>query len=123
MLGARIAALAARRDRSRLHLVAEFDDRQEAVAARAVDFLRSVVGLCAEARERSPAARRERDGDARAGIAEGLHDVAREALETIDFAPRNLPGAEVGGELVRDRDERLQPLAGARTLLDEFVQE
>jgi hypothetical protein len=34
------------------------------------------------------------------GVAEGLDDVAGEALEAIDAAPRRLPGTEVGGELV-----------------------
>src|SRR5258706_94262 len=48
----RIAALSAGGYGSRLHLIAELDDRDEAVAAGAVHFLRPFVGACAERRQR-----------------------------------------------------------------------
>src|SRR5439155_5119209 len=49
-----VAALAARGDRHRVYLVAELDDRDEAVAAGAVHPLGARVGPRAERRERAP---------------------------------------------------------------------
>ena len=106
----RIAALAAGGDRLRPHPVAELDDRDEAVAAGAVHLLRARVGARAERGERAPARRGEADRDARRRVVERLDDVAGEALEAVDVAPRRLPGAEVGGELVGRGGERLQQL-------------
>src|SRR5215211_3128241 len=76
----RVAALAACRHRSRLHAVAELHDRDEAVAARAVPFLRVLVRARAERGQRAPARGREAHGNARARIVERLHDVARQTL-------------------------------------------
>ena len=47
-----------------------------------------------------------------AASSEGLDDVAGEALEAIDVAPRSLPGAEVGGELVGGGGEGVEQQAG-----------
>src|SRR3954470_18160500 len=112
VLRLRIAALAAGRHRLRAHLVAELDDRDEAVAGVAVHLLRVLVAARAERSERAPARRREADRDARSLVAERLDDVAGQALEAVDLAPRRIPLAEVGGELVRRGGERVQLLVG-----------
>src|SRR5271165_6773366 len=80
------------------HFVAEFHHRDEAVAAGAVPLLRSRVSARAERRQRSPRRGGEGDGNAPAGIVEGLHDVAGEALEAVDVAPGRFPRSEIGGE-------------------------
>ena len=105
-----IAALAAGGDRLGPHLIAELDDRDEAVAARAVHLLRAWIGARAERRQRAPARRGEADRNARRRVVEWLHDVAGEALKAIDVAPRRLPRAEVGRQLVGRRGQRLQQL-------------
>src|SRR5262245_65481875 len=61
----RIAAFSAGGDRLRAHLVAELDDRNETVAARAVHLLRALVSTRTECRERSPSRRGGADRDAR----------------------------------------------------------
>src|SRR5262245_27881913 len=78
-----IAALAAGRDRPRAHPVAELDDGHEAVAARAVHLVRPRIRARAEGRQRSPPRRREADREARAGVVEGLDDVAGHALVAV----------------------------------------
>src|SRR5260370_24563603 len=60
-----IATLPARCHRSCLHLIAELDDGDEAVAGGSVHLLRRFVGARPERRERSPARRTEADRNAR----------------------------------------------------------
>src|SRR5690348_3580870 len=73
----RMAALAARGHRDRANAVSEFDDRDEAVSARAVPLLRPWIGTRPERRERPPPRRREADGNTRLRIIERLNDVTR----------------------------------------------
>src|SRR5687768_10392809 len=95
-----MAALAAGRDRQSPDTRSELDDRDEAVAAGAVPALRARPGARAERSERPPPARSERNRDARPGVGEGLHDVAGQALEAVDLAPRCPPAAEIALEPV-----------------------
>ena len=91
-----MAAFAAGRHGLGAHLVAELDHRDEAVSAGAVPLLRARIGARAEGGQRAPLRGGEADGNARPGIVERLDDVAGEALEAVDVAPRRLPGSEVG---------------------------
>ena len=68
--------------------------------------------MSAKRRERAPKRRRESDGNAGRGIAEGLDEVARQSLEAVDVAPGRLPRAEVGGKFVRSFGQRLQENVG-----------
>src|SRR5438445_1271460 len=101
----RIAALAAGRDRPGPHAIAEFDDCHEAVPARAVHLLGSLVRARAEGRQRAPPRGGETDGDARAGVVERLDDIAGETLESIDVTPGRFPAPEVARELVGGRGQ------------------
>src|SRR6476661_8649216 len=116
VLRRRVATLAARRDRARVHAVAEIDDRDEAVAARTVHLLRRLLLPGAEGSERPPSRRRESHGDARRGIVERMHDVVRQALKAIDVAPGNLPAAEVLLQRIRGDGERIELLVCRRLL-------
>jgi hypothetical protein len=100
VLRLRIAVFAAGRHRLGLHLIAELDHRDEAVPGVAVHLLGVRVTARAERRQRAPSRRGETDGDARPFVVERLHDVAGESLEAVDLAPRRIPLAEVGGQLV-----------------------
>ena len=110
MLRAGHAVEAAGRHGPGRHNVAELHHRHEAVAAGAVPLLGSGIGARAERGERSPPRRREAHRDAGAGVVEGLHDVAGEPLEAVDVAPRRVPLAEVGRQLVDGRGQRGQAL-------------
>src|SRR5204863_5253040 len=88
------AAFATGGNRLRVHAVAELDDGDEAVPARAVPLLGIRIRTGAERGERAPTARRERHRDARAGVVEVRRDVVVDPLEAIDVAPRRLPRAE-----------------------------
>src|ERR1035438_3464587 len=90
------------------YLVAELHHRDEAVATGAVPLLRSRIDARSERRQRSPGRRREADRNARAAIVERLHDVAGEALEAVDVAPRRCPRPEIGGEFIGRRNQSLQ---------------
>mgnify|MGYP000223631019 CR=1 FL=1 len=65
-------------------------------------------------RQRAPARRGEPNRDARPGVAERLDDVAGQALEPVDVAPRGAPGPEIRGEPVGRRGERRQLQAVVR---------
>src|SRR5450759_2544383 len=110
--GRRIAALPASRHGPGPHAFAELHHGDEAVAAGAVPLLGPRVGARSERGQRSPLRRGEADGNARSRVVERLHDVAGEALESIDIAPRRLPTSEVGREPVGRRRERLQEWLG-----------
>src|SRR5438445_3115615 len=109
-----VAALAAGRDRSGLHAIAELDDRHEAVAGRPVHLLRPFVGARAERGQRAPARRGETDCNAWPRVLEGLNDLSVEALVPIDVAPRSPPTPEIAREPVRRGRERLQQLLPRR---------
>ena len=102
-----MAALAAGGHGPRAHFVAKFDHCDEAVTVCAIPLLRSGILVRAKRRERAPKRRRESDGNAGRGIAEGLDEVARQSLEAVDVAPGRLPRAEVGGMFVRSFGQRL----------------
>src|ERR1035437_9876423 len=89
--GCRIAALSACRHGPGAHAAAELHHGDEAVAARAIPLLRPRVGARRERGQRSPLRGGEANGNARSRIVERLDDVAGEALEAIDVAPRRLP--------------------------------
>src|SRR5439155_26058852 len=99
---------------ARTHGVAELHYRDEAVAARTVPLLRAGIRAHAERRQRAPPRRRERHRNAGLRVVELLHDVAGETLEPVDVSPRRLPRAEVRGELVGRRRQRLEHLLWAR---------
>src|ERR1035437_8404739 len=89
--GRRIAALSACRHGPGPHAVAELDHGAEAFAAGAIPLLRAPVRARRERSQRSPLRGGEANGNARSRIVERLDDVAGEALEAIDVAPRRLP--------------------------------
>src|ERR1035438_9802784 len=80
----RVPALPAGRHRLGPHAGAELHHRHEAVAAGAVPLLRPRVGARSERRQRSELRRGEAHRNARSRVVERLHDVAGEALESID---------------------------------------
>src|SRR5688572_10087940 len=90
-----IAAFTARSHRFGPHLFSEFHNGHEAVAARPVITLGSLVTARAEGGEGAPGAGREADRYAGGGIGKRLDDVARQPLEAIDLAPRCAPAAEI----------------------------
>src|SRR6185312_166438 len=90
-----VAAFAAGGDRAGMHFRAELDCRDEAVAAGAVIALRARPAMRAERSQRAPARGGERHRDAWLAVVELLHDVAVDALEAVDLAPRHAPAAEV----------------------------
>ena len=90
------------------HFISKLHHRDKAVSAGAVPLLRSRVRPGAERSQRAPGGRSEPHRSARFGIVEGLHDVAGQALKAVDLSPRNLPGAEVGFQLVGGRSQGLQ---------------
>src|ERR1035437_8984732 len=96
--GRRMAALAAGRHGPGAHAFAELHHGDEAVAAGAVPLLGPRVGARSERGQRSPLRRGEADGNTRSRVVERLHDVAGEALESIDIAPRRLPTPDIGRE-------------------------
>src|ERR1035437_10135468 len=96
--GRRIAALSAGRHGPGPHAVAELHHGDEAVAAGAVPLLGPRVGARSERGQRSPLRGGEADGNTRSRVVERLHDVAGEALESIDIAPRRLPTPDIGRE-------------------------
>ena len=108
-------------DRLGLHLVAELDDGDEAVAAGAVPLLGAGIGAGAERRQRTPARRTKHHRRARLGIVELLDDGAVVALEAIDVAPGRLPLAEVSRQLVRGRRQRLEAFLRRRLQLHVVV--
>src|SRR5688572_4663425 len=101
----RVAALTAGGDSAGFHAVAELDDGDEAVAARAVPALAALEGPRPERGERAPARRGEAHGQARRCVAERVHDRRADALEAVDLAPRRAPAAEVLLEPCRRRGE------------------
>src|SRR5258708_27666659 len=105
-----MAALAASGDGLGADFFSELDYGYEAVAAGAVPLLCAGVGPGSEGGERTPERRGEADGNAGAGVVEGLDDVSGQALVAVDIAPRGLPGSEVGGEAVGGCGEGLQQL-------------
>src|SRR5450759_3065933 len=94
--GCRIAALSACRHGPGPHAVAELHHGDEAVAAGAIPLLRARVRARRERGQRSQLRGGEAKGNARSRIVERLDDVAGEALESIDVAPRRLPASEIG---------------------------
>src|SRR5438067_1394715 len=74
------------------HRLAELHHRDEAVAARAVPLLCPWICARSEGRKRPPRRGGKADWNAGACVIERLHDVASKALESIDIAPRSLPG-------------------------------
>src|ERR1035437_6792867 len=105
-----VPALPAGRYRLGPHAVAELHHRHEAVAAGAIPLLRPRVRARSERRQRSKLRRGEADGNAGPRIVERLHDVAGEALESIDLAPRRLPASEIGRKPVARRRQRFEQL-------------
>src|SRR6185295_5023443 len=92
----RLPALAACGYRPRPHAVSsELHHGDETVPAGPIHPLRSRIGPRPEGRERSPARRGERHRDAWRRVAEPLHDVPGEPLESVDLPPRRPPGAEI----------------------------
>src|SRR5581483_843823 len=89
-------------------------DRDEAVPAGAVPMLGVRVGARAEGRERTPFCGRESDCGAWRRVIEVRLDLVVQPLETVDFAPRDLPGAEVCLEFIARRPQRLQPVSVGR---------
>src|SRR2546423_344840 len=86
MLRRRITAFAAGGHRAGVDAVlAELDDGDEAVAARAVHPLGPRIRPRAERGERTPSSRREHHRNARLAVVELLHDAAVVALEAIDL--------------------------------------
>src|ERR1043166_6423498 len=94
----RVAALAAGRHRPGPHAVAELHHGHEAVSGRAIELPGAPPGTRRERGERAPPRRGEPDGEAGRRIAERLDEIAGEALEPVEVAPRRLPGAEAGRE-------------------------
>src|ERR1017187_10169143 len=103
-----MAAFSSRRYRSGPHSLAELYYRDEAVAAGSIPLFRSRPGVGRERSQRYPLGVSAADGNARSGVVEWLDNVSGKALESVDFAPRNLPRAKVGDEFVGCRCERLQ---------------
>src|SRR5215831_8688676 len=90
------------------NFVPELNNRDEAVATRAVPLLRSGIGPRAERGQRAPHGRSESDRNAGCGVAERLDHIAVDALEAIDVAPRRFPRTKIGSESVGSVRERLQ---------------
>src|SRR5260370_18762770 len=105
-----MAALAAGGDCLGADFFSELDYGYEAVAAGAVPLLCAGVGAGSEGGERTPEGRGEANWNAWGSIVEGLNDVAGEALEAVDVAPRGLPASEVGGESLGGCGAGLQQL-------------
>src|SRR6185312_2994534 len=103
-----MTAFAAGGDRAGAYLRAELDRRDEAVAAGAVVAFRAGPAVRTERGQRTPARGGERHRDARLAVVEFLHDVAVDALEAVDLAPRHAPAAEVLLQAVGSFDQRMQ---------------
>nr|GEU28199.1 hypothetical protein [Tanacetum cinerariifolium] len=114
----RVAALAAHQDAARLDAGAELHHRHEAVAAFAVEAFGRLFRRHAIGGQRAPVGRRIRHRQAGLAVIERLHQVARQALETVDLAPRRLPGAEVGRQFIRCPRQPFEPLARRQRRLD-----
>src|SRR5438270_13001970 len=78
--------------------LAELDHRDEAVAVIAVPAFGPRLLLGAERSERAIAAFRERHRKARRAGAVGRADRRRDALDSVNLAPRQLPAAEIPGQ-------------------------
>src|SRR5579875_1733887 len=102
----------------RTHPWAELDHRNKTVSPCAVPLLGSRIRVRSECGERSPCRRGEAHRNARLCITKLLFDIAGEALESIDIAPRRLPGAEIGGEFIGCCGQRFQQLFGRRAAGD-----
>src|SRR5580658_9790828 len=92
------------------HFVAEFDHRNETVATGSIPFLRSRICAGSKRGERAVLRGGELNWDAGTRVVKGLDDIAGQALESIDVAPRRLPTAEVGCQFVGCIEERFQEL-------------
>src|ERR1035441_9996113 len=92
--GRRMAALAADRHGPGAHAFAELHHGDETVAAGAIPLFGARVGARGERGQRSPLPGGEAYGNARLRVVERLDDVAGEALESIDRAPRRLPSSD-----------------------------
>src|SRR5580692_764588 len=103
-----MAAFAASGYGASAHLFSKLDHRDETVSACAVPFLRSRIGARTEGSQRAPYRRSETYGDAWPSVAEGLDDISRKPLESIDVAPGRLPSAEIRCQPVRRVPKRLQ---------------
>ena len=79
----------------RPHAVTELDDGCEAVPVHAVELFRACLPPSPEIGQRAPVAVAHADCRARLFVIKLEVDVAAEALEAVDLAPRHLPGAEV----------------------------
>lgn len=90
--------------------VAEFHDRNEAIAVGAIPFFCSGVSVGTERRERAPQRGCEPYGYAGLGIVERLHYVSRQALESIDVAPWSSPASKVSRESIRRYRQSLKLL-------------
>ena len=101
-------AFAACGDGSGAHFLAEFDDGDEAVAVRSVPLLCITVRPGSVRGQRTPNGGREADREAGSFVVKRMNDLAGEALETIDLAPRGLPLAELGGKCIGGSRERLE---------------
>src|SRR5258706_9614229 len=96
--GGGVAAFATGGHGAGVYAGSEFDDGDEAVAARAVPLPGARIGLGTEGGERSPSRGREADRDARFGVVEVRVDVVVDPLESVDVAPGRLPAPEIVGQ-------------------------
>ncbi len=112
MGGRRMAALASGGDGAGVYSGAKLHHGYEAVARGAVPFLGSGVRMCAKGGERAPHPGGKGNRNTWSGVVERLHDIAGEALEAINVAPRCAPSAKLGNEFVRGVRETLQQFAG-----------
>ena len=78
-----------------MHARTELHRRNEAIADRAVDFLRRARIRGVERCQGTPVRRGKAHRQARLGVVERLHDVVRQALKAVDLTPRRLPSAKI----------------------------
>src|SRR3954454_20056301 len=103
-----MAAFSASGDGFGSNAVAGIEGRNEAFPACAIPFLCTRIRSRSERGKRAPHRGCEANGDARPRITKWLHDVARQTLKAIDFAPRRPPVAEIAGQPITGLPEGLQ---------------